>query len=260
MLTKPSPIFASRDIDVADDFNGVSSGHGKLTHGPQANALVERTLDFVRDELPRWRDRQDRREEDAEEALNAQLCKHLDARARHHLRMVQFHHEERQARRRRVDISAGRTEGGFIGTTYHSIDDPFVVFEGKRLPAPDKTREREYVTGGEEKSGGIQRFKLGLHGAQFTTVGMIGYIQKDLPRRWHDQINLWIRDLAGASPLGQEKWETGEQLAHFTEDARTLTASCVSSHSRVGAAVSLHIDIYHLWIQMCKVPHLSDAN
>ena len=39
--------------------------------------------------------------------------------------------------------------------------------EGKRLPTPGSGREREYVASatGEKPGGGVQRFKLGLHGA-----------------------------------------------------------------------------------------------
>jgi len=57
------------------------------------------------------------------------------------------------------------------------------------LPAPAATREREYVTGGTEKSGGIQRFKLGLHGAQQEAGAMIGYIQDKDPKSWQSSIN-----------------------------------------------------------------------
>ena len=78
---------------------------------------------------------------------------------------------------------------GFIGQTYHTIYDPFLVFEGKRLPAPVVSREREYVIGGAKKSGGIRRFKLGLHGAQQTTAAMVGYIQKSDPKTCHPEVH-----------------------------------------------------------------------
>src|ERR1017187_2676 len=151
---------------------------GRLSHGPEAT-LVERTLEFVWSELPKWRDDPERPREDAEEALNSSLCKYLEVRSRTAFPMVYFQHEERQGARRRVDVSALPIEGQIIGATYHSKYDPFIVFEGKRLPAPSGDREREYVIGTEKPSGGIERFKLGLQGSTLNLVAMIAYVQED---------------------------------------------------------------------------------
>ena len=226
-------------------------GQGRLTHGPQVNALVDRTVEFVREELPRWRDRADRKPQTDEELLNAQLCKHLEARARQRQFPVLFHHEERQTARRRVDISAGPVESGFIGTTYHSIDDPFLVFEGKRLPTPGgRAREREYVTGHEKQSGGIQRFKLGLHGGKVKTAALIGYIQKETPVVWHARINLWIRDLAAGLQLRDETWTPADQVGTLTCDKASRTAACDSRHQRVASCASPDIRLRHLWVEM----------
>lgn len=236
---------------MSDDLPNASPGCGQITHGPEANALLERTFEFVRGELPRWRDRPDRRVENAEEKLNAQLSKHLNSRARFDLPMVQFHHEEKQTEVRRVDISAGLSEGGFIGSTYYSIDNPFVVIEGKRLPAPGgRSRQQEYVTGGDAKTGGIQRFKLGLHGAQFETAAMVGYIQKGKTSFWHNRINQWIRDLSEALPLGEEKWNAKEQLGELAEDSVARTSTSVSMHLRTGKTKTARIRLRHFWVEM----------
>jgi hypothetical protein len=251
MPTKLSLTFGNKDTEVTDDPRNASPGRGRITHGPDANAFLERTFEFVRGELPAWRDRPDRRAEHAEEKLNAQLSKHLNSRARFELPMVQFHHEEKQTEARRVDISAGLSEGGFIGSSYYSIDDPFVVFEGKRLPAPGgKSRQREYVTGGDAKTGGIQRFKLGLHGAQFEIVVMVGYIQKGKPSFWHNRINQWICDLSETLPLGEEKWSAKEQLSEFAEDSVARISASASSHLRIGKTKTSKIRIRHFWVEM----------
>lgn len=228
-----------------------SAAQGKITHGPEANALVERTLEFIIGELPRWRDRADRREESAEERLNAQLCKHLNSAARRSLPAVQFHHEEKQEAERRVDVSAGLSEGGFIGTTYHSIDDPFIVIEGKRLPTPGgKPREREYVTGGTARTGGIQRFKLGLHGAGLPTAAMVGYIQKGVAFHWRDRINGWITELSGTLAL-EEEWLASEFLSITTHDATARVASLTSSHPR-SADSGGPFQLRHMWLEMAR--------
>ena len=79
--------------------------------------------------------------------------------------MAVFHHEEFQTGRRRIDLSVKTEQVIIAGTRKFTKYDPYLVIEGKRLPAPTKDREMEYVTGGQEISGGLQRFKLGLHGA-----------------------------------------------------------------------------------------------
>jgi len=232
---------------VTEEFHS----QGRLTHGPKANAQVERTIAFVQSELHQWRDRPGRRVETAEENLNAQLCKHLNSRARQGFPMVLFHHEEKQAKGRRVDISAGLTEDGFVGTAYHTIDDPFLVIEGKRLPPPGgKAREREYLTGGQAKTGGIQRFKLGLHGGQLETVVMIGYIQQDSSAQWHDRLNRWIRELTKKQSGCDEQWELTDLLRKFEVDNGSRIASCRSMHSRKGETISDHLYIHHFWIEM----------
>jgi hypothetical protein len=166
--------------------------------------------------------------------------------------MVLFSHEEKQTGTRRVDMSALPSSGGFIGQTYHTIYDPFLVFEGKRLPAPSAAREREYVTGGAEKSGGIQRFKLGLHAARQATVAMIGYVQDRDMDSWRSLINTWIRELANDTTVAEEKWSSDEQLDALTAHGALRVASTTSLHSRTGSAISNKICIRHLWVAMAN--------
>ena len=227
-----------------------ASGHGQITQGIIPNTLVEQTVEFVRNELPRWRDHSDRPLESSEERLNSQLCDFLDTQARQDFPMVRFHHEQKQTRDRRVDLAAKLIEGGFIGTAYHSIYDPFLVFEGKRLPAPNKDREREYVRGSTKATGGIQRFKLGLHGAKFEVAVMIGYVQDGTPILWHDRINSWICQLTAGPPLDGEAWDIQEQLTDLVDDVTAKTARLNSVHPREGDGVSASIRLYHLWIVM----------
>ncbi|MGO9676646.1 MAG: hypothetical protein ACLPW4_05280 [Candidatus Sulfotelmatobacter sp.] len=224
-------------------------GRGRISEGP-TDALIERTLEFVRTELAGWRDDRDRAPEEAEERLNAQLCKYLNVAASHRFPMVLFSHEEKQTGTRRVDMSALPISGEFIGQTYHTIYDPFLVFEGKRLPAPSRRREREYVTGGAEKSGGIQRFKLALHGARQTTAAMIGYIQEGNVESWRTSINRWIREVAGDASALEEEWSVHEQLTDLAEDPALHVASASSVHKRSGSAISQELRIRHLWVVM----------
>jgi len=223
------------------------AARGRISQGP-TELLVEQTLEFVRRELAGWRDDPERVAEDAEERLNAQLCKYLNVASNHRFPMIHFSHEEKQTGIRRVDMSALPAMGQFVGLTYHSIYDPFLVLEGKRLPAPSRSREREYVTGGNEKSGGIQRFKLGLHGANQTIAAIIGYVQQGGVGDWERNINNWIRELVGKPASTGEEWFNEEQLIQLEEDRDSRIAIATSSHKRVGNAVSHDIGIRHLWV------------
>jgi hypothetical protein len=208
---------------MIDPFPVSAGGRGRISAGLTV-ALADRTLEFVYAELAGWRDDQDRAPEEGEERLNAQLCNYLNVAASHRFPMVFFSHEEKQTGTRRVDMSAVPGKGGFIGQTYHTIYDPFLVFEGKRLPAPTSSREREYVTGGRAKSGGIQRFKLALHGAQQTTAAMIGYIQANDAVTWLSVVNQWIRELASDGTSAEETWSLDEQLTNFRDSNLLMRA------------------------------------
>lgn len=232
---------------------GTSSGQssGNITSGiTSENTLALSTIDFVYQQLPSWRDDPDRPDEKSEDMLNLQLCKFLDSQARHDFPMVRFDREEPQASRRRVDLSASPVEAMVIGAKQHSIYDPFLVFEGKRLPAPSSDREKEYVTGHDQKTGGIQRFKLGLHGAEIVQAAMIGYIQARSLREWHEEINKWIAELCGGIITDECDWNDGETLEQIDEDRSKRIASYHSVHSRSGSKTGVEIIIYHLWITM----------
>jgi hypothetical protein len=127
----------------------------------------------------------------------------------------------------------------------YSLLDPFLVLEGKRLPPPKPDREREYVTGGDKKSGGIQRFKLALHGALLRHAGMIGYVQRDSFDDWFTSINVWITDLAEST----SEWSQEDCLSELTTDVANRVASCISVHTRVDA-VTGKIHLSHLWVDM----------
>ena len=220
--------------------------HGRITYGPTPGSVVDKTLEFVYEQLPIWRDKPHREKILSEEALNSQLCKHLNAAARReNFAMAHFHHEERQGDRRRVDLSAQPFEEAFIeGRTYQD-DQPFPVLEGKRLPADRKSREREYVTG-DKQSGGIQRFKLGLHGPTFRRAAIIAYVQEATCSLWLEANNGWIKELA---LVDNQAWTTSDQLNLVDANSELRSSRSSSNHSRVQSE-SNSIDLTHLWIEM----------
>jgi len=223
---------------------------GKITVGLIPDTLALKTIDFVYTQLPAWRDDPDRIHGPSENKLNLQLSKFLDSHARNDFPMVFFQHEEYQSGRTSVDISATPTETVSVGAKTYTIYDPIVVFEGKRLPAPSRGREKEYVTGGIEKSGGIQRFKLGLHGPNHDIAAMVGYLQEGSACDWHDKINKWITELSNDTIADVCVWNISEMLETLEEDSSKGIANCRSTHNRSSSAQSNKILIRHLWIVM----------
>jgi hypothetical protein len=231
---------------MASGANNLAIGH--ISEGP-TSTLAERTVQFVATELVSWRDDPDRAPEEAEERLNAQLCKYLNVAASERFPMVLFSHEEKQTGARRVDFGANPRQGGIIGKTYHSIYDSFIVFEAKRLPAPSKDREREYVTGGSKESGGIQRFKRGLHGAKQETAVILAYIQDGVSSSWLLKLNEWIVMETATPSVPDEQWAEDEQLTGFVHDIANRSAKASSSHHRKSSSTD-KIRLEHLWVEM----------
>jgi len=223
---------------------------GEITREVDRHTLVERLIDFIEKQLPYWRVNPGRPSAEAEEQLNSQLCKFLNAHASLNFPMASFHHEERQGTRRSVDISAGPTLRAIAAMTYlESIYEPFLVLEGKRIPAPSAVREREYVTGFAKRSGGIQRFKLSLHGADHDSAVMIGYVQSNQPAFWWETMNRWIVELAHSSEDLTCVWSTDDQLQVMLDGGEN-SSRCESRHIRPGATKPGVIRLVHLWIRM----------
>lgn len=223
---------------------------GRITAGLKQDTLVDKTITFVRQRLPDWRDDPDRPKEHSEKKLNPQLCKFLNSRARSDFPMACFNSEEPQTGRRQVDLSATPAEATTIDAREYAIYEPFLVFECKRLPPPSADRKMEYVTSLESKKGGIRRFKLGLHGADLSVAAMIGYVQKQSPTHWHERINEWISDLATGRVSDVCPWKTTEALGHLKQDAGKGIAVCESIHDRSGALRGSSIQLHHLWVEM----------
>ena len=113
----------------------------------------------------------------------------------------------------------------------------FFHIECKRLPDRDKQHEQEYVHG---KLGGIQRFKEGKHGSDFSHSAMVGYIEKETCDHWFSQINSWISTL-----INQDStfWNKSDYLS-----PRVIgnNEKHISNHIRRNSTSS--IQLYHYWV------------
>lgn len=116
--------------------------------------------------------------------------------------------------------------------------EPTFVVEAKRLPPPEKHREKEYVYGrtpSGNPNGGIERFKLEKHGVGLKECGLLGYIEADTYEIWLKRINEWILDL-------QPKWSTDECLTLNSENKYFSRYS--SKCHRQNETINLH----HFWL------------
>jgi hypothetical protein len=225
------------------------SGAGRLMHGPESHdELPRRTIEFIREQLPTWRDDRTRPPEVSEKRLNPHLVLFLNARARHDFAMATFLHEAPEGGRHSVDVGVHSTEAVTVGTRVYSIYEPFLAIECKRLPGPSRDREREYLSGHEKRNGGIQRFKLGLHGKELEIAVMIGYVQDGELRDWHKKVNGWITELIGTNADGCS-WTEVDRLGNLSHDKKMVMVECESVHRRINALTD-SIRLQHFWLKM----------
>lgn len=123
-----------------------------------------------------------------------------------------------------------------IGAMYAEIESykPFFVIECKRLPTPPNSQrlKMEYVCG-KNTDGGIERFKLNLHGVNLPHNAMIAYIEKEDFSFWHEKINTWIEEVG---------WEN----EFLTQPTINKIAILNSKHKRQNDEVELT----HFWLNL----------
>jgi hypothetical protein len=139
----------------------------------------------------------------------------------------------------------------FLGTKgipdfyFHKVEEghthrPLLVVESKRLPAPEKSREKEYVIGNCE-NGGIERFKIEKQGKGFTICGMLGFVEKETFDHWGKAVNKWIKELSATNNF----WNEDETLVEVEKRANYSVLNS-TVHRLSFEDVSLH----HLWINI----------
>lgn len=223
---------------------------GRDVHKPAT--FVLELLDLIKDELPRWRDRSDRRQETSETHLTSLLCAHLNSATRHAAGwdILQFRTEEPDEREtgRKIDLIPAPSGTAILIEGRRYVDfDTLLPIECKRLPTPkgNKRDEREYVFSQFSSTGGIQRFKAGHHGAGHTQGAMIAYVQQETSGFWNSKVAEWINDLIAC---GQKGWSTKDLLRLEQDDATRRVTVLGSSHTRENGLPE--ITLRHLWVQM----------
>lgn len=236
---------------LADDAesNVQSGGLERDLHLPAAWRLA--LLEFIANELPKWRDDPKRPVETAETSLTSRLCAHMNSATRKSggWDFLQFRVEEpdEKAGGRKLDlVPAPSAATIWIDGHEYTQYSPLIPIECKRLPIPtDPNRdEREYLYSALSSTGGVQRFKAGHHGAAHTMGAMIGYIQSCDVNFWNRQMHAWLNGLI-AEPVNG--WSVEDELRLLKHDAVTRSAALESVHHRAGLP---DIQLHHLWIDM----------
>jgi hypothetical protein len=226
---------------------------GALSSDVQKPATFRHELiDFIADELPRWRDRRDRPKETSETILTSQLCAHLNSATRHSngWDSLQFRVEEadEQNKGRKIDlVPSPRGMAIWVEGRRHTDFDSLLPIECKRLPTPKGADrdEREYVISSHTSTGGIQRFKAGNHGSTHTFGALIGYVQEETTSFWNERVAAWINELVATAQPG---WTTKDLLRVAHDDARARLTILRSVHERQGELSDM--ELRHLWLQM----------
>jgi hypothetical protein len=208
-------------------------------------------LEFIADELPKWRDDPKRPNETAETSLTSRLCAYLNSATRKSggWDFLQFRVEEPDETigGRKLDlVPAPSAATIWIDGRAYTHYEPLVPIECKRLPIPSGTTrdEREYLYSTHSSTGGVQRFKAGHHGAAHTTGAMIGYIQSFDIDSWNAKMRAWLKGLV---EIPVDGWSLDDELRLTKHDRTSRTALLESMHRRSELPDIL---LHHLWIEM----------
>lgn len=234
---------------LADASQNISSG--KLTHGIELDSSIKSVVEFIEIHFVEFSKKVKGEITASEKSLTDKLCKYLNRNAGAY--PFYFHHEnvENHASGISPQIDIGtlsESEKLLIGDRSYGEFDSFFSIEAKRLPTPGQNREKEYVIGQDRSSGGIERFKKGIHGKNLRYAAIIGYIQKEDFEFWFLKINNWIDELINSS---NNKWLSEDKLIKVVEADEDGCAKFESNNIRIDTEPEIEsIKLLHFWISL----------
>jgi hypothetical protein len=202
-----------------------------------------------------------------EKELAASLCKRLQAIACEKKVLFTFFNEDPDIGKgaRTDDMSVLPFVGMAylkIGAHYYNCEDQLYIIEAKRLPTPSRVgqgdRSREYVVSDwnnrnsprKSRTGGIERFKEGLHGGAFGRSAMVAFIQRESADLWLARVNSWIKELV-ANPISchRARWNTDDLLISVPcQSVSTGVSVLCSKHLRSNG--TSYIALRHYWLML----------
>lgn len=218
---------------------------GRLDEDALPCVSRDAVLNVIESGLSEFAERTELHSINNEKGITNRLCKILNCH-----KLLYFHHEgmedETTGISPTVDVEAVTTTATVFEARSYSKEETLMAIEAKRLPSPPpRSREREYLTGSNGNSGGVERMKLGIHGRNAAAWTMLGYVQKYDFSSWQEKVNRWIDDLASTSEL----WESTEKLEVVAQGV--TTARYRSRNKRRCNGRGDIIEIIHLWVLLC---------
>ncbi len=136
-----------------------------------------------------------------------------------------------------TNLSKGFSDFYFYPNEQNISTTSFFSVESKRLPTPEKSREKEYVIG-TNNNGGIERYKTEKHGKDLDNCGLLGFIEEKDSTHWQKEVNKWIEDLSKVNSI----WKKNEVLSEveLNIDYCILKSIAYRKSSTIG--------LTHLWI------------
>ncbi len=235
---------------LADADTHESAILGKIT-GPEPDESILSVVEFVEDHLIDFSKKYADSNIRNEIGLTQQLVILLNIYATKEKYPFWFHPDYMEIPERgdspRVDIGTiSKEEEGVVIESKTYASKSFFSLEAKRLGELGSKRSKEYLIGRREKgkyinTGGVERFKQGIHGGSLKYGAIIGYVQTFDFVCWHDRIDSWIDDLIEKKLHSPVSWSPDDKL--IRENIKSKTARFVSKNSRRND----YITLFHLW-------------
>jgi hypothetical protein len=108
--------------------------------------------------------------------------------------------------------------------------------------------------GQAEKTGGIQRFRLCLHGKAHVEALMVGYVQSGDGKHWRESINKWITDFGESNEDATCAWTSADNIGDISAGGVGACWRCESTHKRVQGYKDIRL--IHLWVAMGSGPNV----
>ncbi|MEQ6122034.1 hypothetical protein [Reichenbachiella sp. MALMAid0571] len=226
-------------------------GNGELSEGVEIDASIKAVIEFIETHFSGFSEKVKGEITASEKAITDKLCKYFNRVAGSY--PFYFHHENVEDHSSgispQIDIGTlSREEQITVGDRNYDEFDSFFSIEAKRLPTPGQNREKEYVIGHDKPTGGIERFKKGIHGKGLRYAAIIGYVQKEDFDFWFLQINDWIEELVKSS---NGDWLTQDKLRKFVGHTGEQLVKFESDHIRIDLEPEIEkIKLLHFWINL----------
>jgi len=235
---------------LADNSLNISSG--ELTHGIEIDSSIKSVVEYVQTQLNVFRLKYIGETSTKEDTLNENLF--IILRRNIGARPYFFKPEKIQ------NPKSGRSAKTDIGVLFidenikvfdraFNENDAFFEIECKRLPTPGSNRKKEYVIGKLKPCGGIQRFKMSIHGKNLKNAAIIGYIQKEDAEYWNLKINEWIDELIVSTPT---IWKKEDKLVRITRGSKGLDNFVSKNFRFTVSGKDDFINVSHLWINLAS--------